>query len=273
MMPPLPESEVHGRWLSVVAVIPDKWLFLVTGFPGHAGGYQDHPDLTTTFDEHPPLPNWRLRLDHPDAEWEPMAPVPYSADRLTWIPHCGAVGDELYLFGGMFKDPVMTDAQGEIGKLGLQRVVPYWGQPEYRDAFRYDPADDRWQPIRRMPICMAGGNGWVVVDDRYILLMGTADAYGRTRRIGRSLDRIGRSQERQITDSWRGFNDLILGYDIARDQYFRVGVMLYGVSTVPWVSDGARLYGFGGEPLHSWNGNNTENVLQIATIKRRAGPV
>jgi hypothetical protein len=237
------------------------WLFLVTGYPGWGDGRRDHPDLTTS-DEDPALPNWRLRLDDPDARWESMAPVPYPVDKLTWVPHCGPVGDKLYLFGGMYKNPVMWDAQARIDELGLGRVVPYWGQPEYRDAFRYDPDADRWEPLRRLPVGMAGGNGWVVIDDRYILLMGTADAYGLSLRLGRSRDA-------QITGFWRGYNDLILGYDLARDNYFRVGVMLYGAATVPWVTDGERLYGFGGEPHHFWNNNNTESVLQIATIRRR----
>jgi hypothetical protein len=44
--------------------------------------------------------------------------------------------------------------------------------------------------------------------------------------------------------------------------------MVYGVATSPWVTDGKRVYGFGGEPRHGYN-LNTENVLQIGTIRRR----
>ena len=65
---------------------------------------------------------------------------------------------------------------------------------------------------------------------------------------------------------WQGYGDVILCYDIQTDTYSRVGVMLYGVATCPWVSDGRRLCGSGGEPAHGYN-MNTENVLQIATIE------
>ena len=45
------------------------------------------------------------------------------------------------------------------------------------------------------------------------------------------------------------------------------GVTLYGVATSHWVFDGERVYSFGGEPAHSFNAN-TENVLQIGTLRR-----
>ena len=42
--------------------------------------------------------------------------------------------------------------------------------------------------------------------------------------------------------------------------------MVYGVATSHWVTDGERLYSFGGEPAHGYS-ENTENVLQIGTIQ------
>lgn len=46
--------------------------------------------------------------------------------------------------------------------------------------------------------------------------------------------------------------------------------MLHGVSIWNWALAGNRLYCFGEEPKHGFNGNR-ENVLQIGTI-REAGP-
>ena len=53
-----------------------------------------------------------------------------------------------------------------------------------------------------------------------------------------------------------------------RDRYAHVGVMPYGVVTSPCVTDGRRLYSFGGEPAHRYN-ENRETVLQIGTIQWR----
>jgi hypothetical protein len=66
---------------------------------------------------------------------------------------------------------------------------------------------------------------------------------------------------------WTGYDDTILCYDIEKDNYSRVGVMLYGVSSWNWALVGDRIYGFGGEPYHGFNGNK-ETVLQIGTVRR-----
>ena len=65
---------------------------------------------------------------------------------------------------------------------------------------------------------------------------------------------------------WTGYGDMILCDDAEKDNYSRVGPMVYGVATCPWVSDGQRIFGFGGEPGHGYD-DNTENVLQIGTIQ------
>ena len=80
-----------------------------------------------------------------------------------------------------------------------------------------------------------------------------------------------------MRDFSRPFPRTISGFDApiraetlwqaARRQGKRVGVMLYGVATCPWVTDGQGLYGFGGEPYHGFNNNNTENVLQIGSLR------
>jgi hypothetical protein len=47
-------------------------------------------------------------------------------------------------------------------------------------------------------------------------------------------------------------------------------VLLYGVASRAWSRVGDRLFGFGGEPWHGYN-SNSENVLQIGTIRAREG--
>jgi hypothetical protein len=117
---------------------------------------------------------------------------------------------------------------------------------------------------------MSGGAG-VTIDDRYILLMGTTET--RSHRVGKT-DTSGvvamstrQKVEPFMEPRWTGYNDVVLCYDVEKDNYARLGVMLYGVATVPWVTARGRVYGFGGEPMHRFN-DNTENVLQIGAISK-----
>ena len=59
-----------------------------------------------------------------------------------------------------------------------------------------------------------------------------------------------------------------LGYEDIGSGRYRIRVMPYGVATCPWVTDGKRVYAFGGEPAHGYN-ENTENVFQIGTLVRK----
>jgi N-acetylneuraminic acid mutarotase len=216
-LPPLPPGDEAGRWLGSVGIVPGKWLLLVggiCGFPPGVGSAAGGPKA----------PDWRLRLDKPDAQWEPMAEYPAGSKHLT----IGAMaGGKFYVFGG----------------------TP--GMVVNRHAFCYDPETDTWSAIKELPLPRSGGSS-VVLDDRYILLMGS----GRTDSI-----RYGGA-----AGGWTGYSDEILGYDIVKDNYFRVGNLLYGIATSPWVQVGDRVYSFGGEPQHNIN-ENTENVLQIGTLK------
>jgi len=240
-LPPLPESE-KGRWLATCDVVPGKWLFLVAGHPTGT------PSEVRRFSA---LWDWRLRLDRPGANWEPMAPYPGGARSLV---SCAVAGGKLYAFGGSLTDPVMRALQRDAGKACPLLPFPYNGVPNYRDAYRYDPEADEWQALRSLPFPMVGGP-MVALRDRYILLMGSADV--RTYRVGRTKERA--------DPLWSGYGDAILCYDVELDNYSRVGVMPYGVATCHWVSDGERVYGFGGEPAHGYN-ENTENVAQIGVI-------
>ena len=260
-MPPLPAVEGAGRWVATAAVLADQWLVLVAGHPTGT------PVETRAAES---LPGYRLRLDQVDARWEPMAPYPGS--RRSLMP--GAVVDgSLYVFGGAMPDPEMRRVYLDlIADHGLTNG-PYKGCHDYRDAYRYDFAADRWQRVKSLPFPMAGGEA-VTIRDRYILLMGSQHV-NRPTRVGKTLATQNRKMETGVKQTppvatvvpfWTGYDDRVLCYDVKRDNYFRVGVMLYGVATSAWVYDGQRVYGLGGEPFHSFN-FNTENVLQIGTLQ------
>jgi hypothetical protein len=247
LLPSLPETETRGRWLATASVIPNRWLFLLTG----------HPTGTPSEDrELPALTDWRLRLDQPNASWEPMAPYPGGTRSLV----SSTTGDgNLYVFGGSLSDPAMRAIYQSLrSHLNLVSephfAIPYNGVPNYRDAYCYDPATDEWRALRNLPFPMVAGSA-LTINDRYILLMGSADV--KTLRVGKAIG--------SADPMWRGYGDIILCYDIEQDNYSRVGVMPYGVCTCPWVYDGKRVYGFGGEPAHGMN-ENTENVAQIGTL-------
>jgi hypothetical protein len=243
---PLPEAEGDGRWLATVSIIPGRWLFLVSGHP--TGTPSERRDRAA-------LPDYRLRLDRPDAAWETMAPYPGGLRALVMS---AAVGGKLYVFGGSHPEPVMRQNHQELAsKYGLR--APYNGVPNYRDAYRYDPDGDRWTSIRNVPFPVLAGHA-VALRDRYIVLLGSADV---------PTYRVGKSSGRQ-DPFWTGYGDRILCYDTQLDNYSHVGVMPYGVATSHWTTDGMHLYSFGGEPAHGYN-LNTENVLQIGTIRWRDG--
>ena len=241
-LPLLPEAEGAGRWVASVALVPGQWLFLVGG----------HPTGTPTETrDAPALPDYRLRLDVAGANWELMAPYP-GGPRALMI--AGTARGKLYVFGGSHPEPTMRKNHLELAKkYGL--TAPWGGVPNYRDAYQYEPGANSWKPIRSAPFPVVSGCA-VALQDRYILLMGSTDV--RTLRVGKTTGRQ--------DPFWTGYGDRILCYDVEQDNYSNVGVMPYGVATAPWVACGDTLYGFGGEPAHSYNAN-TENVLQIGTIE------
>jgi hypothetical protein len=260
-MPPLPESEAKGRWLATVEVVQGKWLLFLSG----------HPTGTPSEERgRPALKEWRLRLGQEKAQWQPMAPYPGTVRAML---ESGVVRGKLYVFGGSHPNPVMRESFKKLVNDYRLFNIPYAGVPEYRDAYCYEPDKDEWKRIRNLPFPMHGGS-CVVIQDRYILLMGTSET--KSSRVGKTDISVlagtatkNRTSEHVLLPYWTGYNDLILCYDVEQDNYSRPGVMLYGVATCPWVTDGERLYGFGGEPYHGFNNNNTENVLQIGSIKLR----
>lgn len=250
LLPSLPESETRGRWLATAAVSAGLWLYFLTGHPTGT------PSENRT---RPALADWRLRLDHPNMAWEPMAPYPGGARSLV---SSAVVGENLYVFGGSLADPAMrtiyNSLRAEVGLVSEPHfAIPYNGVPNYRDAYRYDPTTDTWRPLRSLPFPMIAGSA-LPVTEGYILLMGSADV--TTQRVGKAVG--------PADATWRGYGDVILCYDIEQDNYSRVGVMPYGVATCPWVYDGDRVFGLGGEPAHGMN-ENTENVAQIGTLVAR----
>ena len=260
-LPSLPASEENGRWLSTVEVIAGKWLVLVSG----------HPTGTPSEERgRPAMKDWRLRLDDEKAQWQSMAPYPGTVRAML---EAAVVRGKLFVFGGSHPNPAMRESFKKLVDSYRLFNVPYAGVPEYRDAFSYDPEKDEWKRIRNLPFPMHGATG-VALRDRYILLMGTSE--NKSLRVGKTDVSVlagtatkNKSSEHTLLPYWTGYNDLILCYDVEQDNYSRPGVMLYGVATCPWVTDGQHLYGFGGEPYHGFNNNNTENVFQIGSIKTR----
>jgi hypothetical protein len=241
-LPALPDSEGKGRWLGTVGVVPGKWLFLIAGHPTGS------PSEVRT---QPAMPDWRLRLDQPDAKWESMPSYPGGRRALV-------IGAELrgnfYVFGGSQPDADMRSIHVNLSK-EYNLAAPYNGVPNYRDAYCYQPDENRWRAIRNLPFPMISGAS-VVLQERYILLMGSSDT--RSYRVGK--------QKAKLQPFWTGYGDMVLCYDVEKDIYSRVGPMVYGVATCSWVSDGQQVFGFGGEPGHGYN-DNTETVLQIGTIR------
>lgn len=252
-LPPLPEAEGAGRWLANVAVVRDRWLILLTGTPtGAPSEVGDKPQLV----------DYRLRLGTPGAAWERISPYPGGPRALV---QAAVVGGKVYVFGGSVNDPEMRSIFLELqSKYGIR--VPYNGVPNFRDAYCYDPDRDDWTPLRRTPFPIIAGSA-VPIDENHILMMGSSDY--PTYRVGQSKSNPGINIKHGESSSlWRGYGDRILCYHVDKDNYSHVGVMPYGVATAPWVFDGKRLFGFGGEPAHGLNAN-TENVLQIGTLKWR----
>src|SRR5262249_26537686 len=141
VLPSLPEAEIRGRWLAEVGVIPGKWLLLVSGLPAGRhieGGHED--DV--------PLPDWRLRLDDPKAQWEPMPP--YPGGRRGCVSGA-VVRGKFYVFGGNYPNKVMASIRDRLVKEYGLLIVPYQGVPDYRDAYNYDPETNQWRRLRNLP--------------------------------------------------------------------------------------------------------------------------
>lgn len=241
-LPSLPESESRGRSFAAVEVVGD-WLILSCGNPQATPGER---------------PDYRLRLDDPNAEWQPIPACPCNGRHLVVG---GVIARKLYIFGGVRQDPYLKEIQQELAteyQLSgvFPWVVPWNADVNFRDAYAYDPDANEWAQIRGMPAGMLSGD-LVTVDDRYGLIMGSS--HWSSYRVGTALNG---------GDKWRGYSDMIFCYDAVLGNYSRIGVLLYGVATSPWVEHGGKVYSFGGEPAHGHN-LNTENVLQIGTLVKR----
>ncbi len=274
-LPSLPDSDAKGRWFGKVGVIPGKWLFLVSGLP--AGRWVEPISMGDEGEKDQALPDWRLRLDKPNGQWEPMSPYPGG---LRACVSLAVVRGKVYVFGGNYPDKTMTSINERlVNKYGLM-VVPYQGNPDCRDAYCFDPDTNEWRRIHSLPFPMSSDSPGIVLQDRYVLLMGnpqitqtnTRSRVGKTNRAVMAdwgyRSKAVQGGEPDVEPWWRGYGDVILCYDLEKDNYSRVGAMLYGVGSVPWVTDGKNVYGFGGEPTHYWN-ENAENVLQIGAIQPR----
>ena len=236
-MPSLPQSESKGRAFAAAEVVGD-WLIYSCGLPH------------TTPDERP---DYRIRLDDPNAAWEAIPACPGNPRHLV---SDGAIDGRFYVFGGVRQDPFLKDLKTALDEnySGIGGGVPWNADVNFREVYAYDPTANTWEQVAGIPTPMLQGDV-ITVDNRFGFLMGSGhrDSY-----------RVGGPDN----ESWRGYWDMIFCYDAQLDNYYRIGVMLYGVATSPWVLHDGKAYSFGGEPAHGQN-LNTENVLQIGTLVRR----
>ncbi len=85
----------------------------------------------------------------PEAGWRPRTPCPGTP---RCLPAAAVVGGKIYVIGGV----------GVMQSGSYCNVV---------DSWRYDPATDRWERLRDLPMSGSGQNSTLIVyRDRYILL-------------------------------------------------------------------------------------------------------
>ncbi|MGI9457722.1 MAG: kelch repeat-containing protein [Aeoliella sp.] len=163
------------------------------------------------------------RLDTTDlqAGWTALPDLP-GVER--WVHSTTAVGDQLYVFGGAT------------------------GGPPYRsvvDNWRYDTTTGDWHQLADLPVSSGNfSNGQVVVDDRYILLIG-----GFQYEEVRNPDGTVGPKYGQATKTIPGnvyFSDVWV-YDTLTDQ-FGTATQLPNNNNLPMaVVEGNKLYLLGGE--------------------------
>ena len=96
---------------------------------------------------------WALDTSRTNAQWKECAPLPAKGrGYVALVAH----DNSLYLFGGYAGPPYQTETE------------------VFGDAYRYDPAADRWERLKGFDL---PGFGWSAVsdDDAHILLAGRID--------------------------------------------------------------------------------------------------
>jgi N-acetylneuraminic acid mutarotase len=108
------------------------------------GATQDFGARTYVFD-----------TDNPGAGWTEVAEMPGTP---RWVHSTSVVGDKIYVIGGA------TGSNDDgFGNFGTHTVVDNWV---------YDTTTDTWSRIRDLPVASGNFPGNVVIDDRFILLIG-----------------------------------------------------------------------------------------------------
>lgn len=168
---------------------------------------------------------YAIDLSAAQGTWKKLAPLPGAP---TAYPGFAACGGKLYAFGGYRTD----------------QDPPY----NVRDAYCYDPTQDKWTPIRHMPFscrCVTA----MAYDERHILLFGPYIA---------SASDV----------EWHGHDYGVSGaailYDTQLDTYTPLEPMPRALTTISFVRKGDTLYGVGGELLYKIR----SPYLFIAKVKR-----
>lgn len=159
-------SKSTGSWQwSAMPSLPDPRLstgIVAVGDKIYAVGGADY-DLTqfyTQNNRNGTLPDFGaktyvLDTNNPGAGWQEVAEMPGTP---RWVHSTSVVGDKIYVIGGA------TGSNDDgLGNFATHTVVDNWV---------YDTNLDEWSRIRDLPVASGNFPGNVVVDDRFILLIG-----------------------------------------------------------------------------------------------------
>jgi len=163
----------------------------------------------------------RLDTTNLQAGWTALPDLPGTE---RWVHASATVGDQLYVFGGAT------------------------GGPPYRsvvDNWRYDTTTDTWHQLADLPVSSGNfSNGQVVLDDRYILLIGGFQ-YEEVHNLDGTIGPKYGTATKTIPGNVY-FSDVWV-YDTQTDQ-FGTATQLPNNNNLPMaVADGSKLYLLGGE--------------------------
>src|SRR5262249_5480747 len=153
------------------------------------GGCTDVNDLTACSDA-----VWRREGN---SDWRRVSAIPGGA---LALPAIAVSGSAVYVFGGC------SPREGAV--------------TNHAQAYRYDPAGNRWTPVRELPTGNRGLSAIASGSSSIYLFGGYTDA---------------------------GFSSDVLLYDVAKDTYSRLKPLPVGLMGAEFVLNGLHVYGAGGE--------------------------
>ncbi len=176
--------------------------------------------------------------------WKKLA---WALPRPLDLPIATAVGESIYVVGGLTKANDLTTATADVWRgtpgQGWKAIAPFPGTPRVTaaitshqgkvyvfggvdgqvhnlgDAWSYDPGTDRWRKLADPPVKRRGW-GAVARGESIFLLGGYGDA----------------------------FSAEVYAYDPAADTYQAAGTLPHPIADAKFVTIGGKLYSSGGEP-------------------------